>query len=215
MIGNIVLALSFIIALIGMVRFKKMTVPFKLLAIWLVIDFLLDASNQYFIDTYKNNARLSHVLCILEYIFYAVIYYHLFRSNYIKKFILVTIALFIAFFIINALFLQPFTRVFPTNVIMSAEILYVLFAILLFKQMLQYPLQMNIMKQSVFWFNTSILFFSTTMFLNLGLMNYYGKYHSDTITLILYFWYSIDIIFSILLGIALLNDKKESIETNG
>jgi len=198
-----------------MVRYKRLTMPFKLLAIWLALDFLLDASNQYFIHTYKNNARLSQVLCILEYVFYAIIYYNLFRGRAVKKFILVTIALFFVFFVINALFFQSFTTVFPTNAIMTAEILYVIFAILLFRQMLRYPLQVNIMKQSVFWFNTAILFFSTTMFLNLSLMNFYGKYHRDTITLILYFWYSIDIVFSILIGISLLTDKKESIEING
>jgi len=213
MIGDIVLVLSFVIALIGTVRFRKLTMPFKVLAIWLVIDFLLDASNSWVISTYKNNARLSHMLCILEFNFYAVVYYILFRSKYIKRFIVITIFLFLVFFLINAMYLQPFVRVFPTNAIMVEEILYVLFAILLFKQMLQYPVQVNITKQSVFWFNTAILFFSTTMFLNLALMNYIGEHHIRS-EIVLYFWHTIDIIFALLSGIAILTDKKEIIIKN-
>ncbi|MBV8389748.1 MAG: hypothetical protein JO080_08115 [Mucilaginibacter sp.] len=212
--GYVSLASTLIITILGMVRFKKLTMPFKILIVWLAIDFLLDASNSWIISKYKNNARLSNVLCIGEYIFYVVIYYYLFRSKIIRRFILVSIGLFLVFFFINALFLQPFTSVFPTNAIMTAEILYVLLAILLFKQMLQYPLQVNIMKQSVFWFNTAILFFSTTMFLNLSLMNYYRKYHPENISLIVIFWYSIDIIFNILLGIGILNNKKEELTAN-
>ena len=212
---NIVLAFALVVVIIGMVRFKKLTVPFKLLVIWLVIDFILDFSNPYIIKIYKNNARLSHVTCILEYMFYGLIYYQLFISKKVKRLILCSMALFFIFFIINAIFLQPFTRVFPTNANMSAEVFYVLFAFLLFKQMLQYPVQINIMRQSIFWFNTGLLFFSTTMFLNLSLMNYYSKYHQENLSLIVFFWYSIDIITSIIFGIALLNDKKESIETNG
>jgi len=213
MLGNIVLFLSFVIAVIGMVRFKKLTMPFKILAIWLLLDFLLDASNSWFISTYQNNARLSHVLCILEFNFYAIVYYILFRSERIKKFILITIVLFFIFFLVNALYLQSFVKVFPTNVIMTGEILYVLFAVLLFKQMLQYPVQVNIVKQSVFWFNTAILFFSTTMFLNLALMNYIGEHHIRS-EIVLYFWYTIDIIFALLSGIAIITDKKEIIAEN-
>jgi hypothetical protein len=46
--------------------------------------------------------------------------------------------------------------------------LYALFSLLLFKEMLQYPLRINILKQSVFWYNTAILFYATTMFFMMG-----------------------------------------------
>ncbi len=75
--------------------------------------------------------------------------------------------------------------------------------------MLQYPVQMNIVRQSVFWFNTGILFSSTTMFFIFSLMNYYATYYPKDYKLILYFWYSVDIIFSILLFIAILNDNND------
>ncbi len=211
---NIITALSLVVAIIGLVRFKKLTRPFKLLVLWQLIDFLIDSSNQLCIHIYKNNALLTHVQTIVEYVSYAVIYYYLIKSKRIKIFILGSIAVLFVFFIINGCYLQPFTKTFPTNVIMPAEIIYVIFSILLFKQMLQYPVQVNIMKQSVFWFNTAMLFFSTTMFLNLGLMNYYGLHHKS-MAVILLFWYSIDVIFSVLLVLAILNDNKDDVSSNG
>jgi len=217
MLGNIVLAFSLIIAIIGVVRFKKMTMPFKLLAIWLVIDFLLDScGNPLCIAIFKNNALLSHTETIGEFLFFASTYYYLFKEIWIKKLVMGCIITLSVFFVINGFTLQPFTKAFPTYVIMPAEIMYVVFAVLLFKQMLQYPMQVNITKQSIFWFNTGILFFSTTMFLVFSLMNYYSKHSTlEGMTLVLYFWHSIDIIFTILICVAILNENKYAVENNG
>jgi hypothetical protein len=181
--------------------------PFKLLAIWLIIDLLFYPLNKLCIAVYKNNALIEHVQGMLEYCAYAIIYYHLFINRRVKQIVLYSIPIVVILSIIDGCFFQYFTKIFPTYMVMLEEILCVLFAILLFKQMLQYPVRVNIVKQSVFWFNTGILFFSTTMFFIFSLMNYYATYKSEDYRLILYFWYSIDIIFSILLFIAFLNDN--------
>jgi hypothetical protein len=78
----------------------------------------------------------------------------------------------------------------------------------MFKQMLLYPIKMNITSQSVFWYNTSMLFFSTTMFLNLGIINYYAKLKLGD-EVIYYFWYGNYYILNILTGVALMIDNKE------
>ncbi len=209
---DIVFALSLIVLVLGMIRFKKLTMPFQLLVVWLLLNFLLDAQalNRWVVSIFKNNAPLSHAESIIEYPFYGMVYYYLLKSKRFKKYILISISLIVVFGIANALFFQPFTKVFPTYLIQATEVLYMLFAILLYKQMLQHTLPVSILKQSVFWFNTAMLFFSTTMFLNLSLMNYYTVYHPNGFPIILDFWYSIDIIFSFLLGIAILTDKRET-----
>jgi hypothetical protein len=216
MLGNIVLALSIIVAIMGVIRFKKMTMPFKLLAIWLVIDVILDTvGNRLCIAIYKNNALLTNTETIGEFVFFAGAYYFLLRKSWAKKLVLGSIIALSVFFVINGLVLQPFTKVFPTFVIMPAEILYVIFGILLFKQMLQYPIQINIMKQSIFWFNTAILFFSTTMFSIFSLFNYYAQHVSrEGMAVVLYFWYGADIIFSVLICIAILNENKYALNHN-
>ncbi len=97
---------------------------------------------------------------------------------------------------------------FPSNSMMLNEILFIIFSLVLFKQMLQYPLQVNIIKQSTFWYNAAILFYSTTIFFNTTLMNYYYHHHIN-VSIITYFWYFIEISFNLLLGIAILTDKRE------
>jgi hypothetical protein len=213
MFAKLVLALSFVVVVIGLARYKRLTMPFKLLSISLLIGFLIDAGNSYYIAIYKNNYGLSHAQTIIEYIFYALIYYYLFKSKYIKKLVLFSIMLVITFFIINSLFLQPYNKIFPTYVILTTEVLYGIFAVLLYKQMLFYPLQIDITRQSIFWFDTAILFFSTTMFVNLAIMNYYSQ-HNHHSPIAMFFWYSIDIVFSVLLGITILIDKKGTTTAN-
>jgi hypothetical protein len=213
MFANIVLVLSFIVVVVGVARYKKLTMPFKLLTIFLLIDFLKDVGNIYYSAIYKNNLAIIDIQTLLDPIFYALIYCLLFKNRYIKRLVLFSLIMLMIFFIFNALYLQPYKTVFPTNVILASEALYVIFAVLLYKQMLLYPLQIDITKQSIFWFNTAMLFFSTTMFVNLALMNYYSQ-HNHQSPISLFFWYCIDIVFSALFGITILTDKKEITTTN-
>jgi hypothetical protein len=214
MIANISLVLSLIVAIIGMVRFKKLTMPFKLLAILQVLDlFLTNIASKQVESLYHNNALISHVQALNSYIFYSLIYYLLFRNKYLKKFILVTVVIITIFCFINAIFLEPYAKSFPIYTIIPTDILYIAFSMLLFRQMLLYPMATNLIKQSIFWYNTGLLFFSTTMFMNLGLMNYYS-HHRPHDQLIFYFWYTDIIIFNVLIGMAILTDRKEAATIN-
>lgn len=109
---------------------------------------------------------------------------------------------------VNALWLQPFAHAFPTNLNKATLALQAVFSLLLFRQMLLYPLATPIHKQAVFWFNTAIIFYSTTMFVDIGLSNIYRTHSSFTVFSFCY-WYTIVFIFTILTGIALLTDNKE------
>ncbi len=202
--------LLIIILSIGMVRYKKLTIPFKILVFAVAANLLLDSLSKVFAIRYKNNAPILHLECLILYVFYSAIYYYLFQNRTIKKTIFISTIMIIVFSFINALFLQPFYKVFPSNLYLITNTMLVVFSLLLFKQMLLYPLKVRITKQSVFWYNISILFFSTTMFLNLGFINYYAQLKIGD-DIIYYFWYGNYYILSILTGIALLINKKEKI----
>lgn len=192
--------------------------PFKLLAILQVIDlFLTTIVSNRVIAVYHNNALISHIQALNTYIFYSLIYYFLFKNTYIKKFLLFSIIPITVFAFINAISLEPFSKTFPINVLIPTEILYIAYSLILFRQMLLYPVKVNIVKQSIFWYNIGILFFSATMFMNLGLMNYYSshyKNHSPHIQVIMFFWFADIIIFNLLLGIAILINRKEPATTD-
>jgi hypothetical protein len=173
----------------------------------------LNAIAQYCAVKYHNNAPILHLECLSEYVFYSATFYFIFKNPVVKKLILASIIIVLICWLINATVLQPISTVFPSNMYVPTQILYVIFSLLLFKEMLQYPVKVNITKQSVFWFNTAILFYSTTMFFNLGVTNYIAQ-HNIYDYIILYFWYFILYTFHILIGIAILNENRETVKTD-
>jgi len=201
---------------IGFLRYKKLTVPFKILTLSVIATLLLAILNQISINRYKHNYPILHLECITGYIFYSLTYYYLFKDKKIKKLILISIAIVTVFFFINALFLQPFNKVFPSNLYLPTQALYAFFSLLLFREMLQYPLKINIIKQSSFWFNIAILFYATTMFFMMGLSNYLGehKHSPNFISFALYLWYFILYAFHVLIGVSLLTNNKEITTTD-
>lgn len=192
---------------IGVVCYSKLTTPFKLLAITEPITILLDLLSKISSHLYKTNAFVLHLECLVLYVFYSAIYYHLFQSKSMKKIVWISTIVIIAFALFNGTFLQPAYKSFPSYLYMVTNTMLVIFSLLLFKQMLLYPIKITITGQGVFWFNTSMLFFSTTMFLNLGLTNYYAQLKFDQG--IYYFWYGSYYILNILIGIALFSNYKE------
>jgi hypothetical protein len=201
---------------IGFIRYKKLTIPFKILTLSVIATLLLAILNQISINRYKHNYPILHLECITGYIFYSLSYYYLFKDKKLKKLILISIVIVTVFFFINAIFLQPFNKVFPSNLYLPTQALFALFSLLLFREMLQYPLKINIIKQSVFWYNTAILFYATTMFFMLGLTNYFGehKFSINFVFFIGYFWYFILFVFHILIGVSFLTSNKEITTTD-
>jgi hypothetical protein len=192
---------------IGVVCYSKLTTPFKLLALTVPITILLDLCSKISAHLYKTNALVLHLECLVLYVFYSCIYYNLFQSKIMKKIVLVSTIVIVAFAFFNGIFLQPAYKSFPSFLYMVTNIMLVTFSLLLFKQMLLYPIKIMITSQGIFWYNTSMLFYSTTMFLNLGLTNYYAQLKFDEG--IYYFWYGSYYILNILTGIALFSNYKE------
>jgi hypothetical protein len=198
---------------IAIIRYKKLTPPFKILTWAVLVTFLLTITSKFYSQKYKENYPIQHLECISGYIFYALIYYHLFKNVITKKLILISIGVVCIFFVINMIFLQPFNSMFPSNVSVLTQALYTVFSLLLFKEMLSYPLSSSITKQSIFWYNTAVLIYATTMFFIFGLTNYFVKSNFSDNS-VFYLWYFILYIFHILIGISILTDNKEITSNN-
>ena len=148
-----------------------------------------------------------HFLSITEFLFYSWIYFNLFKKQRTRQAIAMIMIIGVVFFLVNVLFIQqPVNKMFPTNIYLPTEIIFTVFSLMFFKQMLLYPTKVNIARQSVFWFNTAMLFYATTMFFNLGMTNYFStQTWSDYIY---YFWYVIMYVFHILVAVTILADNK-------
>lgn len=212
---SIYYVLLLLIFVLGIVRFKKLAIPYKILCFYVGATLLLEILSYICARKYQNNMPVEHISAYSEFIFNALIFYHLIKSTQIKKIVKISTAIITLFFFINSLWLQTYLHTFPSNAIIVSEIVLVVFSLLVFKQMLQYPLQVTITSQSIFWYNTAILFYSTTVFLNFGLINYVVKHHLDNAT----FYncrFILNMIFYILLGIAIfIEDKKITADNAG
>jgi hypothetical protein len=196
------------VASVGMYRYKRLTVPFKILG-WSVVALLLvSIVSKIFAIKYRNNAPILQIESIEEYTFYSLVYFYLFNNIILKKIVGVSIAIMVILFVTNAMFLQPFFTAFPTNINVICQLMYAIFSLLLFREMLNYPVKVNIIRRNVFWFNTAMLFYATTMFFNLAMSNYLaGRNFEDLI--ITYFWYFDIYLFHIFICVAFIVNNKE------
>jgi hypothetical protein len=215
-LANAYYLLILTVSAIGLIRFKKLTIPFKILALSVSFTLLLGIPLEFFIRKYKTNAPVLQIECLTDYLFYSLTYYYVFKNTVIKKFIIISIVIITPFFILNAIFLQPFSKVFPTNLYYPTQVLFAAFSLLLFNEMLMYPVKINIVKQSVFWFNTAMLFYATTMFFNLGLSNYLGQHKLSHVfaDFLGYFWYFMLAVFNIFIAISFLTYNKEIVTSD-
>lgn len=192
-----------------MVRYQKLTIPFRILVLSLVVTIALEIFARFLTVKFKNNAVAYHLMSINGYIFYSLIYRYLFKNKKLKRFVLLSMPAVITFFFINLFLLQqPSHKVFPTNIYLLTNSLYIIFSLLLFKQMLQHSLEVPIVKQSNFWFNTAMLYYSATMFLHVAFLNYYVE-HGWGYDIIFYLYGGNYILFYSLTAAALLVDRKE------
>lgn len=198
---------------IGIVRYTRLTKAFKILTWSFPVVFLCNVISPFLIDLYGNNAPILHIENLIDYLFFSMTFYYLFKSKSIKIALIVSIFIVAVFIVINAIYWQSFYKKFPTNVYFLMQPLLAIFSLLLFKEMLMYPLKINPVKQSTFWYNTAILFYATTMFFYLGLSNYFPE-HNLHDHFLYYFWYLIFYIFEILLAVAILTDDKKIIVEN-
>jgi hypothetical protein len=214
-IGRILYYLTIVsVTIFGAVNYKKLTTPFKLLTILLALTIVSEIANRVCAKVYHNSLPVYNLVAINESIFYSLIYYNIFKGSVIKN-ILVLIAIIVPVFaVVNAFTLQPFMSVFPSNVLFITTLLYVIFAMLLYREMLFNTLETSLFKQSIFWYNTAVLFFSVTMFLSFCTLNYIIKHHLR-IGALDYLDDGANLIFYFALGYAIYLNTKEKKLMNG
>jgi hypothetical protein len=193
------------IVVIGIVRYNNLTIPFRLLVLVIFIVALGEAAVDVLIRINKNGMPAYHISCVLQYIGFAFVYSKLITGR-LKKYILISIIPFCIFSVLNTVYLQTFFK-YNTNIIMLSYIIFIIFSLLLFMQMLNAPKDIAIFKQSVFWFNCAVLVYSILMPVCYGGLNYMMKHKLDS-NLLYEFMVYFTFLYYIILGYAVYIDKK-------
>ena len=191
-----------------MVRYRRLTIPFRLLTVLIGLTFLWETIQYIAGRIFGNSMLVEHIAAAIEYVFFSVIYFYLLNDVIIKRIIFYSIFLMIFLEILN-IFWGEGMRQFPSNFLNISQVIYFVFSILFFRQMLLWPSANNILKQSRFWFNLDIMFFASSMFLNFALTNYFLK-HKLNEMMLYQLSYVINMIFYVVIGGAVLMDHGEA-----
>jgi hypothetical protein len=204
----IYLLLIIILFLTGMVRFKNLTMPFRILTILFGVTAISESTGRYLARKIHNSSPTYHFFNPIQFVLYLMIFYILIENKLVKKLILV-LGCFASFlFILNSIFVQNIYTL-PSNAIVISSICYVLLSLLLFKQMLANPSSESLSKQSVFWLNCNIIIFFSTTFFIWSFYNTFIKNYVPT-KIISTFNYYLTFLFYLVMLIALILDKKRS-----
>ncbi|MES2108901.1 MAG: hypothetical protein V4577_09155 [Bacteroidota bacterium] len=192
----------------GLARYKKLSKAFRILTILILCTLISEATKKVYGKIYHNNMPQAHAWAVIEFSLFSLTYYFLVIDARIKRLILFIIGGMVVLEIANVIFFEKLTQ-FPSLILEASHIVYVIYAVTLFRQMLLSPTEQSLFKQSLFWFNINMLFYATTMFLNYALLSYFIENKLDIVPLV-YFALVINLIFYIVIGISLLMDNKKA-----
>lgn len=192
---------------IGVVRYRKLTTPFKVLTIFIGVTFLSESMGRILAVKFGNSSPVYHIYNIFNYIFYTRIYAGLIKHKVARRIIAYSAIPVIIFSIINTLFIQGIF-LFPSNFLLISCVANISFSLILFSQMLGEPSDQTLLSQSIFWFNVSVLFYFAIIFLNWGFFNYLlrHKFNMKPISLLLYYT---NLAYYILFGFAISIDQNQ------
>ena len=174
------LLLSF---LYGIYNYRTLSKEYRYLLQLLLVTFSIEflafifTNNERLINIgmcpFKTNYPFYHALNLMRLFYNGIIYYYLFISIRIKtKIILHLTYILCGLVVINSLFIQPICE-FPSYNSILVSLFIITNALIIYNRMIQSPINIPILKQSIFWFNSGSLFFNATTFLIYGYFQSY------------------------------------------
>lgn len=201
------LTILLLVTIAGFMRYKKLSKGFKTLAVLILCTLISESIKKVYGKIYHNNMPVAHIWAVIEYAFFSLTYFYLLTNRWVKKAIIASIVAMFILEVVNVLFFEKLTQ-FPSLILEASHIVYVVYSLLLFRQMLLVPAEQSLFKQSLFWFNINVLFYATTMFLDFALLSYFIQNKLDALPLA-YFALVVNFIFYIVIGISILMDNKK------
>ncbi|MXV52267.1 hypothetical protein GS399_14915 [Pedobacter sp. HMF7647] len=199
----ILLGIIFLSFVTGLIRFKQHSIAGKILCCLIFSGLINQCIGMYLGDKTLIN---YHIFFILQYVLATLFFYYSFSRLEIKIFSLVLLIPVCIAGVINSVYFQK-AHTYPSNFALISHSLFLLYSLLLYIQMINSPIKLNLFKQSIFWSATAFLVFPVLMLSSIGLYNYFERHKLDE-TYIYMLFYIANYIFYILLGAALWFDRK-------
>lgn len=144
-------------ALVALAFFRRLSAPMKWLAALMILTLINECVAKYISATLKqNNNALYHVFTVVEYYFYIRVYSYFLTER--KNLLQLSVLFLLVCEILNLIFLQGFNTS-DTNIILLESVLLVCVSLALFNDIRQRRVYKNLLTESVFWFNSAVLFY--------------------------------------------------------
>lgn len=189
------------ILVFGIMNYQKLKTEYKLLTQLLGLTFLTECISRFLAFYLETSFPVYHLYIIISLIYNGLIYIRLLDGLY-RSIIKAVVVLSILSTTLISIFHQGLMQ-FPSVGMIIQGFSMILIGLLFFYNMLKNPVQQDISKQSVFWYNTGNLVFYCSTFTFYGLFNYLDyrpdwAYHIVWIAnIILYSCYLISLLIEI------------------
>jgi hypothetical protein len=190
--------------IIGIVRYKHLTIPYKLIFYFITVTFFSELTSRIFVLKIKNSFPVYHFYVILSTTIILLFYFSLFKIKALKIIIASCCLLFILTSAINSVYFQPLLS-FPSFSIILSDIIIVCFSLLLFRTLVITGFTSE--DKLVYWLNAVILMYFVIQIFNWGAYNYILRHQINT-RLISDFGYYINITYYISLVLVLTRAKR-------
>lgn len=190
--------------IIGVLKYKHLLLPAKILFYLIVFIFLKEAI-AFTISFFGYNLSFYQYLSLIDFVIIAVM---LLNTKELKKdrwYILSIICIIFVFYFVNLLVWQPPGKKIDSNFKLLKSFFLVSFSLILYRRLLEFPSD-NILTKSLFWIGSGILIFNVINIFYWGVFNYYiGDKNSVLIQIrpffnianyIMYSFFSIAIFFN-------------------
>jgi len=206
----IVIIFYFGVFVYGVLNFKKLEFPTKLLCFFILFLCITETISLVSLKSSGNNLLFFHVLPYFHHGFISVLYYKFTnKSKQQRKFILFSTLAFFVFALANSLFYQQLNQV-PLLTILVQFLLILVYTILHYYNLLSQIVFSPIKYNSSFWFNTGNVVYYTFLLYWWIVMILFCKNDSDFSDIFLFVWMS-NIVLCICYLLALITNVKKSV----
>ncbi len=151
----IYLTLLLLVCLLGLFQYKRLSRPYRLLTLFVLVTFLSELATRYFARVYVNSGPVYHLYLPVQYFFITAFYGNLLPRW--KTALSWSWVVFVLLVLVNAMLYQSPLH-FASNIILLSCPVYILCALLSFRNMLSLTDERPLLRQELFWYNTSTLF---------------------------------------------------------
>jgi hypothetical protein len=139
--------------------FSKVNRVFRFVCVLIISTLINEYLSRYFRDVlHKSNGIIYNLFAPVEYFLYLCIYDTFFQSRRLRTALRISFFAFVFLCVVNFIFLEPVFSV-GTNIMNLENDLLVFLSLTAFAQFRYFHVADNILKESMFWFNSAVLIY--------------------------------------------------------